>query len=276
MLKYELRFRMLRLLQEEDHAEALIQSVDEGRRWGSRQNRQAMATARRIEQHAEVLERLMPSVSLGIALGWSPWSLRPMTVLEYAPDEAGGPCLLIAVYSATTRGNDLIKELRHQIDRQGMAAIPSSPDAHRIELTFALVHSADALPEALAPLEFTPRQTPCVAIRLPLPLPPPESIGREFDAVVREERRWHRLLVGSDEHNQDNAVALRTWGVALMMNAGVPFGQAMRQVCDAGEPHLSEVSQSKFGEDRRRLAERVPEARAMLLQPERDRTGCNP
>ncbi len=109
-------------------------------------------------------------------------------------------------------------------------------------------------------------RVPFVAVRVVAPLPPSGAIAREYDAIVRDLHGWHLHLPGAGSR-QDKEVALRTWGVALLLGAGRRFGTAMRMVCEAGR--LIEVSQTRFGVDRQRVLERVPEARPFLLQRRR-------
>lgn len=104
-------------------------------------------------------------------------------------------------------------------------------------------------------------RVPFVEVRVRRPPPPPGVVARQYDTVVREQQRWHLALPGAGGR-QDKAVALRTWAVGLLVARGERFADAMRLAAEgAGVP---EVSQSRFGQDRQRLLERVPEARVYL------------
>jgi hypothetical protein len=102
---------------------------------------------------------------------------------------------------------------------------------------------------------------PYVEVVVHSPPPPPGTIAHDFDQVVCEDRQWHLRLPGAGT-TQEKEVALRTWGVGLLMGCGLGFDEAMRRVCEQME--TPEVSQACFGNDRRRLLERVPEAQPYL------------
>src|SRR5262249_53675865 len=103
---------------------------------------------------------------------------------------------------------------------------------------------------------------PAIEVQVGLPLPPPGTIAREYDAVVREVQGWHRELPGGMPVRQEHDVAVRTWAVGLLMVAGQRFSDAQTAVCERTQSPV--VSQSRFNDDRRRLLQRVPEARPFL------------
>jgi hypothetical protein len=109
--------------------------------------------------------------------------------------------------------------------------------------------------------EQEPVRFPYVEVVIHRPAPPPGTLACDYEQVVRGEKQWHLTLPGGGT-TQEKEVALRTWAVGLIMGAGIGFNAAMRQVCDRLD--TPEVSQACFTSDRRRLVERVPEARPFL------------
>lgn len=276
-LTYEYRYRALRMLQQVDDLRAVTPN------WADddvvaelpRRDRRAVERGRkRYAQHEEGLRRLGPLLELAFATKWNRTNVRPIGAYVCSNDEERH--VVLVVYATTFRGWNIAEHLELLAHKRDLPIDPPPGDVHRVAATFALIRSTETPPPPFDPLPFAPRQLPCVVIRTPVPLPDPESVAREYDAVVRDRLGWHRLLAGTEDRDQDPAVAMRTWAVTLQMNAGIPFAEAMRRVCAAGEPVITEVSHAKFGEDRRRLLERLPEAYGMLVQPERDRSGCNP
>jgi hypothetical protein len=101
---------------------------------------------------------------------------------------------------------------------------------------------------------------PHIEILASLPIPP-GFIGREYDAIVRQERQWHLKLLGT-ETPQDKQVAIRTWGIALLMREGASFQRALREL--ESVMGSLDLSQEADRQARNRLFERVPEARPCL------------
>lgn len=130
--------------------------------------------------------------------------------------------------------------------------LPGDPSTVHVE--FRLVSAA---PEEDAEPAWT-RQVPYVEVRIYLPLPPEGVLARQYDAVVRDRQQWHLALPGTTGA-QDKEVALRTWAVGLLISDRRSFASAMREVHEA--VGIPEVSQACFTADRKRLLERVPEAR---------------
>jgi len=131
-----------------------------------------------------------------------------------------------------------------------------------VQVDFSLVDDPRHADAAFGPAI----RVPYVQVEVHLPLPPKGTIAREYDAIVRAHRRWHQLLPGGTSR-QEKEVALRTWAVALLVAQGDRFPEAMRIV--SMQAGVSEVSQARFGHDRQRLIERVPEAEPYLFAREK-------
>lgn len=150
------------------------------------------------------------------------------------------------------------------------AARPPLPTATSasIRIEFRLVHHRDAVegdgdePHTKHTGHERDAVGPYVEVLVPYPPPPPGTVGREYDAVVRDRHQWHLLLPGAVSR-QDKEVAVRTWAVGLLVGTGLRFGSAMRLVSHRCE--TPEVSQTRFTQDRKRLLERVPEATPYLF-----------
>lgn len=105
---------------------------------------------------------------------------------------------------------------------------------------------------------------PMIVIAAPEPLPSEGVIAAFYDATVINDRRWHEALFGGS-NGQDVPTAIRTWATALLMKAGKTFGQAVGALHYGASGIGGEaVSQKRFGEDRRRLLARAPEAKPFL------------
>ncbi len=183
------------------------------------------------------------------------------------------PVVRLNVYSGAWTGNDVEAEVRRQapdpamwaqhIRRPDASARPYSP-VEPVHLTIHFAFSDPARRSADVD-DPAPPLAPSVAVTIPFPLPPAGAIAREYDALVRDRLEWHRQLRGGGTR-QETEVALRTWAAALLVADGMRFGEAMSNVCQwAG---LDEVSQTRFGQDRQRLVERVPEAECYLYARE--------
>ena len=175
----------------------------------------------------------------------------------------GAKTLFLKIFSGAWRGAEVEAEVRRQDpDRSNWLDGGVGPDTSdedvRLAVTFALASEARA---RVAP-SFDPPRVPYVVVTLPLPGPPAGVIGREYDALVCGDKGWHRHLPGGGTR-QDKEVALRTWAVGLLMLHGMGFGEAMRVVCQRAR--LVEVSQTRFGQDRKHLIARVPEADRYLF-----------
>lgn len=175
---------------------------------------------------------------------------------------------IILVHTSSWRGADVEHGIDRAADRVGLVRpAPAKAATHVLNVEMWLERDGERANRILNRMGEPLPRVPCVAVFMPLPLPPRGSVGREYDAVVRGQYRWHLELPGAGASRQDKEVAIRTWGVALLLGAGRQFGQAMRLVCEAGR--LSEVSQTQFGVNRQHVIERVSEAKAFLMQRKR-------
>jgi hypothetical protein len=177
-----------------------------------------------------------------------PIALRP-TRFDF--NEAS-TAMMISVFSRVWSGADLEAELSWQ--RSALREWFAQGAAERVSLRieFALMREPPTdrlLPPGLHPIPF-------VEVVLFHPLPPAGVVGREYDAIVREQRRWHLELPGSVT-KQEKEVALRTWAVALLAAGGERYTDAQNAV--ASRTGLVEVGQVRFTQARLKLIERVPE-----------------
>jgi len=165
--------------------------------------------------------------------------------------------LHLRVFSGAWTGIEVEDELRRLADastRRFVVEPVVAGDDIAVRLAFSFSEAGPDLYEAAA--EERPR-SPYVEVIAPFPLPPAGVVAREYDALVRGERRWHLRLPGGGSR-QEKEVAIRTWAVGLLVALGERFGDAMATVCRSAG--LVEVSQTRFNQDRQRLVERVPEA----------------
>jgi hypothetical protein len=174
-----------------------------------------------------------------------------------ASDATEPPLLRLKVFSGAWTGRDVEEEARRVISgtRYGRFEAPSGlRDDLSLRLRFTLGDAERARGEAFAD---DPPRFPYILVEVPLPLPPEQVIAREYEALVREQRAWHLELHGSGSR-QDKEVAIRTWTVGLLVGIGVAVNDAI------GDVHiqldLGDITQARFGQDRKRLLERVPEA----------------
>jgi hypothetical protein len=172
--------------------------------------------------------------------------------------------LTVKVYSGAWSGADVEAEVFRQgpdwtqwLDGKEEASAQSEVVSLSVEFSFSDEQSAPAS-------EGGAYSRDCyVRVGIPLPGPPPGVISREYEALVRQQRAWHLRLLGGGSR-QDKEVALRTWAVGLLLADGTRFAEAMRLV--SGRKEVGEVSQTRFGQDRQKLVERVPEAKSFLFQ----------
>lgn len=167
------------------------------------------------------------------------------------------PLLQLKVFSGAWTGRDVEEEVRRVISgtRYGSFEAPAGlRDDLSLRLRFTLGDEERARSEAFAD---DPPRFPYILVEVPLPLPPEQVIAREYEALVREQRAWHLELHGSGSR-QDKEVAIRTWTVGLLVRIGIAVNDAI------GDVHihldLGDIIQARFGQDRKRLLERVPEA----------------
>jgi hypothetical protein len=177
--------------------------------------------------------------------------------------------LRVHVFSGAWTGDDV----ERQIDEWLAKCLPpvrrddGSATSVQLRADFAFVERGDWEAMGLDSDLLPPERLPYIEVTMPFPPPALGVISREYDAVVRGQKQWHLRMPGAGAGQQEIEVAIRTWGVGLLLAAGIRFGEAMRVVCEEGG--LNEVSQSKFHDNRTQLLERVPEAAAMLMQRQR-------
>ncbi len=128
-----------------------------------------------------------------------------------------------------------------------------------VRIDFALVKEWPV--PASTPLRVSQHELPFIMVTLSLPLPPKGILALAYDGIVREQERWHLELPGGAS-KQEKEVAIRTWAVGLLMADGMRAADALGVVATATNRHV--VSHVRFGEDRKRLIMRVPEAAAYL------------
>jgi len=187
-----------------------------------------------------------------------PEGVRAVNSFEGPPEDR--ETLLIAVHSGAWTGADVERKVVESAE-WSRGRDPEDPASRAtVRLQFRLLDGPSEESERVP--YFRARRYPCILLVVGFPLPPPGTVAREYDAIVRDQRQWHLALPGATSR-QDKEVALRTWAVGLLVAAGVRFVAAMRDVCEAGQ--LGEVSQARFGQDRQRLVERVPEAAEYLF-----------
>jgi len=227
---------------------------------------------------ADEAARLYPGVVWRRLLDGERVAMRAAEVeVRYPRGEPGGGVELhLRVYSGAWTGAQVEDELRRLADdaqvRRFVAAPGPPEDGIAVRLAFAFVDGGGDLGDLAA--DGQPR-SPYVEVVAPVPLPPAGTVAREYDALVREARRWHLALPGGGS-KQEKEVAVRTWAVGLLVAAGELFSEAMHAVAgrEDGAPvghtradraGLTPVGQTRFGQDRQKLVERVPEARPYLF-----------
>jgi hypothetical protein len=215
--------------------------------------RQGLRRAKLVRDMATNAADLYPRAVWRRLLEGERVAMRAAEVTKHQDDlTASGLMLRLRVTSGAWTGADVEAELR----RQASTVIGSllNSDEHMladdvgVSVRFSLIASTP---------EKSTNATPSVEVSVPYPLPPKDAIAREYDALVRGEMAWHLRLPGGGTR-QEKETALRTWAVGLLMAAGAPFGSAMDLASQRAS--LAEVSQTRFGQDRQRLLERVPEA----------------
>jgi hypothetical protein len=174
-----------------------------------------------------------------------------------------GLTLQLKVFSGTWTGSQVEDEVRRQAPQR--LGIWDSDDALDGRLTSLHVDIRFTFVAAEEPSDWLPEERDrgaYILVEVPIPLPPVESIAREYDGIVRGTNKWHESLPGV-RSIQDNVVALRTWSVGLLMSDGASFAEAMAST--SRRLNVLEVTQTRFGQDRKRLLERVPEAETYLF-----------
>lgn len=183
---------------------------------------------------------------------------------EVHTTRTGVTTLSLKIFSGAWRGAEVEAEVRRLDPNrtnwlEGRVKAGEPGEDVQLAMSFALASEARV---ARTGAEGEPLLAPYVVVTLPLPGPPPGVISREYDAIVCNDKGWHRALPGGGTR-QEKEVALRAWTVALLMVDGMGFGEAMRMVCQRAG--LAEAGQTRFNQDRQRLVARVPEAQAYLF-----------
>lgn len=212
--------------------------------------------------------KIIPSTVVGALLDGKAATLRPSVIslqMHTSADEPDMWFVLVLVHSSTWNGGDVEQAIETAVAEFGLEREDvEGPPFHRTDVELFLVTEPRLLHHLAGATAGDPVRLPCIGVLVPIPLCSPGGVGREYDAVVRAQNRWHLALPGATATRQEKEVAVRTWSVGLLLGHGNRFGAAMRRVSEAGR--LADVSQSRFGIDRRRLVERVPEARPFLMQ----------
>jgi hypothetical protein len=209
-------------------------------------------------------ERILPPVVWArlVRGDWLPMRLPRVTrdIHTMAGPPEDRETLHITVHSGTWTGADVDREVADSASHSRGRNLedPVSQATVRLRFRFLDGPTEDAV---RVPFDRAERY-PCILVIVEFPLPSPGTVAREYDAIVRDQKQWHLALPGATSR-QDKEVALRTWAVGLLVAAGVRFAVTMRDVCARGT--LDEVSQARFGQDRQRLVERVPEAAEYLF-----------
>jgi hypothetical protein len=226
-----------------------------------------------MDEHPD-LPLMIPDPVAAALLAGERVSMRPATVRwSIGIDRFRGEGILVVeIRAGTWLGRDVERAITWQFLHDpilGVSAFQTDPFApprgardRGVEVRIAFAVHGDLSYAEHEPFFWGPGEFPYVEVLVPLPMPPPGTIAREYDAMVREQHAWHEQLPGGISKYQEKEVAIRTWAVGLLMASGRRHRDAMRDVCAVGV--LAEVSQSCFGGDRRRLLERVPEARPYL------------
>jgi hypothetical protein len=170
------------------------------------------------------------------------------------------PRVEIGIYSGDCKG-DHLERLLVDWQRRWNLTPRGSDSSSQISVNFEFILVTDLPHPELEFFEESSDHVPVVVVIIHLPLPSEGVIGHAYDLIVRKERQWHLLLPGSGT-KQEKEVALRTWAIALLMAQGEHFMDANREI-EARTGRFG-VSQARFGQDRERLIERVPEARPFL------------
>ncbi len=99
---------------------------------------------------------------------------------------------------------------------------------------------------------------PFVRVWVSTPPPTPGVLALHYDALVREQRKWHLELRGG-VNGQDVATAIRAWAVGLLEASSENHWRAMSAVSDV--TGRDGATPQKHRRDLDKLLARVPEAR---------------
>ncbi len=255
--------------EDSDERAAILQNTP-ATRWRPFADEASWHAYQRYSEVYKAAERIIPDRMVGEMIDQDLVTMYPpdIAIVHINRPQQRVDYGVILVHTGAWRGVDVEHGIDRAADRVGLLRpAPETATTHLLTVEMWLERDGDRANRILNRKGEPLPRVPCVAVFMPFPLPPRGSVGREYDAVVRGLHEWHLQLPGAGASRQDKEVAIRTWGVALLLGAGRQFGQAMRLVCDKGR--LSEVSQTRFGVDRQRIIARVPEARAFLMQRKR-------
>lgn len=224
--------------------------------------REGLRYANELLDLADRATEVFPSTVWPRILDGERIAMRAVSAEVHGPRTPGSldHTLYLKVFSGAWTGEQVEDEIRRQVQKGSRWLVLPPERAGTgvyVRVGFSLARDLEA-----AGGETEAAGSPHVAICAELPLPPPGAIAREYDALVRRERQWHLLLPGGGSR-QDKEVAIRTWAVAMLMTEGMVFGDAMAEVHRV--TGFGDVSQARFGQDRTRLLERVPEAEPYLF-----------
>jgi hypothetical protein len=225
-----------------------------------------------LEVVSKAEEGLPPSFSVGIPRRapdhvWDHLFSGARIGLHPPPEIGGDPRgdrVQIFVYSQKARGEDLeeimsrLRELSGDSETRWASLQISLNVDFRLRRKPHLLRKSSAGPVALP----SGGPFPNIIITLHRPLPPKGVLGREYDALVRNEWKWHEDLPGGGT-KQDKEVAIRTWAIGLLMKEGLSFSAALRALESPDEP--IDLSQEADRQARNRLIERVPDAERYLV-----------
>jgi hypothetical protein len=185
---------------------------------------------------------------------------------EFRVDASGGtaqpPILRLKVFSGAWTGKHVEEEARRTVNASRYGSLEAPHGTYvdvSVRLSFAFGDEARARGEATS--DDHPR-FPYILVEVPLPLPPEQTIAREYEALVRVQRGWHLDLPGSGSR-QEKEVAIRTWTIGLLVATGMAVNDAIEIM--HLQLNLGDITQTRFGQDRKRLLERVPEAGPYLF-----------
>jgi hypothetical protein len=203
----------------------------------------------------ELVAQLPRWVWIQLSMGW-PITLRPPTELVPARTPRGEPALQAHIYTSRYTGKEVAARFirdedarRQRIELQ----VGSAPSMH-LDITF-VKDPSELQTDYLVPA------APHVVVTVGYPPPSVHTIANAYDGYFRD-HPWLQLELGGGRSNEDKDIAIRTWSIGLLMREGLTFARAVREL----EPVLGylELSQAADLDARKRLIERVPEAKPYL------------
>ncbi len=208
----------------------------------------------------------MPAAEAHIVY-YRPLSVREAVIAAVAPKHHPlyDEWLRIDIRSAMWDGDRVAEEIARSVgyDRllgpRWLQPIPRTGDDSEIRIRFDPIPSTEnnAPPGA------------CDAIRVEVAiapdLPAPHLIAALYEARVRAKGLHERLPDGGAARNRQHqrpAVAARTWATGLLIGVGYLYRSAV--AIAASELAVDAVDYRTFQDDRRRLLDRVPEAKPFI------------